>query len=90
MLNKWKVGNVMDSWVARDSVEDGSDSSGNDTSYSGVVGHADYPEVVVSRFLYQVFLLDSYLMSCVGVPPRRLLKFVGLRSWRPQSVSEKL
>ena len=38
VLDTCKVENVMDSWAARDSIENGSDSSGYDTSDCGAVG----------------------------------------------------
>ena len=38
MLDTRKVENLMDSWAARDSVENGSESSGYDTSDCGAVG----------------------------------------------------
>ena len=90
MLDTCKVENVMDSWAARDSVENGSDSSGNDTSDSGAVG-----TLIILRLLYpdscsKCFSLTLVALSCVCVPSRRLLRFVGARSWQPQSVCEKL
>ena len=45
VLDTCKVENVMNSWAARDSVENGSDSSGYDTSDCGTVG------ALISRWL---------------------------------------
>ena len=43
VLDTCKVENVMNSWAARDSVENGSDSSGYDTSDCGAVGALIFP-----------------------------------------------
>ena len=51
VLDMYKMENVMDSWLARDSVRNGSDSSSYDTSNCGTVGA-------------MVFLKLLYLDSC--------------------------
>ena len=50
VLDTCKVENVIDNWAARDSVENGSDSFGSDTSDCGAVG-----ALIFLRLLY----LDS-------------------------------
>ena len=54
MLDTCKVENVMDSWVARDSVENGSDSSRYDTSDCGVVGTLIFLWLLYSDFAASV------------------------------------
>ena len=51
MLDMCKVENVMDGWVARDSIENGSDSSRNDTLDSGVVS-----PLIFLRLLYPILV----------------------------------
>ena len=55
MIDTCKVENMMDSWAARDSAENGLDSSGYDTSDCDVVGAMIFP-----RLLYA----DSYGKCC--------------------------
>ena len=46
MLDTCQVGNVMDYWLARDSIWEGSDSAGNDTSDCGAVGALIFPRLL--------------------------------------------
>ena len=48
MLDTCKVENVLDSWADRHSVENGSDSSGYDTSDCGAVGALIFPWLLYS------------------------------------------
>ena len=58
MLDTCKVENVMDSWAARDSVENGSDSSGYDTSDCCTVG-----DLISLRLLY-AGSCNKWFFSC--------------------------
>ena len=62
-MDTCKVENVMDSGAARDLVENGSDSSGNDTPDSGTVG-----ALIMLRSLYPDYCTKCF--SFTLVPPR--------------------
>ena len=79
VLDTCTVENVMDSCAARDSVENGSDSSGNGTSDSGAVStliilRLLYPDSC-SKWFFLVLLRGAFVYSVL--PPSLI---VGLRS----------
>ena len=62
MLDTCKVENVMNSWAARDPVQSGSDSSGNDTSGCGAVGALIFPGLLYADSCSKCFSLT--LIAC--------------------------
>ena len=66
VLDACKVENVMYSWAARDSVENGSDSSRNDTSDCGAVGALIFPWWLYSSSCSKWFFL-VLAVCCVHV-----------------------
>ena len=89
-MDTCQVENMMDSWAARDSVENGTDSSGNDTSDCGAVGTLIILRLLFSDSCSKCFSLALVACRVSVFPSRRLLRFVRLRSWQPQRVCEKL
>ena len=57
VLDTCKVENVMESWASRDSVESGSDRSGNDTSDCGAVDALIFPWILYEDFCSKYFSL---------------------------------
>ena len=66
MLDTCKVENVMDSWLARDLVENGLDSSGYDTSNYGIVNALMFLRSLYADSCRKCFVL-SLCMCCVRV-----------------------
>ena len=80
MIDTCNVENVMDSWEARDSVENGSDSSGCDTSDCVAVGVLIFLRLLYLDSCRKWFYSDSCCLLCVvcSVSPPSLI--VGLHS----------
>ena len=78
MLDTCPVENVMDSWAARDSVENGSDSSGYDTSDCDPVGALIFPWLLYSDSSSKWFFL-SLLRAVCSCPILSPSWIVGLR-----------
>ena len=89
MLDKCKVENAMDSWAATDSIENGSDSSGYDTSDCGAVGALIFPRLLYpgtcSNWLFLVLA-----MWCVRVLYVVAFSNHGTAFRHPQCVCVKL
>ena len=62
-LDTCKVESMMDNWAAKDSVENGSDSSGYDTSDCGAVGAVIFLRLLYSGSCRKWFLLS--LVACI-------------------------
>ena len=58
MLGTCKVENMMDSWAGRNSVKNGSDSSGRNASHCGTVG-----ALIFLSFFYVDFCSKCFLLS---------------------------
>ena len=66
MLGTCQVENVMDYWSAKDSIKEGSDSSGNDMSDCGTVGALIFPRLFYAHSCSKCFSLMP-VACCVFV-----------------------